>query len=174
VVIYGAAIYLARVRGLTQGEVGALLWIPPLGWEIGYFFWGWVADRMQSRSASIFFALTVLSLPLMLVPKAPSVVLVMAGLFLAMFAGAGFIILSISYATRVFPESQSGLIAGAGAGSWSAVVALVMPVFGRLFDQGSYDAAFALASIFPIAGFLAWRLLAVRHLAIEASANATP
>jgi MFS transporter, ACS family, aldohexuronate transporter len=81
----------------------------------------------------------------------------MIGLFFAMFVGAGFLILSIAYATEVFPVSQSGLIAGVGAGSWSAVVALAMPVFGRLFDQSRYDTAFALAAIFPLLGYAGWR-----------------
>lgn len=155
-VIYGAAIYLARVRGLSQAEVGTLLWIPPLGWEIGYFFWGWVADRMRGRLGTVMLAATVLSVPLLVVPSAPTVPLVMAGLFFAMFAGSAFLILSIVYATEVFPQSQSGLIAGVGAGSWSAMVALVMPLFGRLFDQGRYDWAFFLAALSPVFGYAGW------------------
>jgi ACS family hexuronate transporter-like MFS transporter len=162
-VIYGAAIYLVKVRGLTQGQIGALLWIPPLGWEVGYFFWGWVADRRRGRFGPVFLSLAVLSLPLVLAPRMPSLPIVMASFFFAMFIGAGFIILSIAYGTEVFPPSQSGLIAGAGAGSWSAVVAVVMPVFGRLFDQGRYDAAFALATVFPILGYAGWRTLTVRQ-----------
>jgi MFS transporter, ACS family, aldohexuronate transporter len=156
-VIYGAAIYLTKVRGLTQVEVGSLLWIPPLGWEIGYFFWGWTADRMRGRLQPIFLFITVFSLPLILVPKAGPIWLVMAGLFFAMFVGAGFLILSIAYATEVFPVSQSGLIAGVGAGSWSAAVALAMPVFGRLFDQSRYDTAFTLAAVVPLLGYAGWR-----------------
>jgi hypothetical protein len=39
-----------------------------------------------------------------------------------------------------------------GAGSWSLVVALVMPGVGRLFDLHRYDAAFLIAALFPIAG----------------------
>ena len=30
-----------------------MLWIPPLGWEIGYFFWGWITDRFAAHGASI-------------------------------------------------------------------------------------------------------------------------
>jgi ACS family hexuronate transporter-like MFS transporter len=160
-VIYGASIYLAKVRGLTQGEIGALLWIPPLGWEIGYFFWGWIGDRLAGRFRGVFLTLMVLSLPLVLTPQAPTLPVVMFGFFFAMFAASGFVILSIAYATAVFPVSQSGLIAGVGAGSWSAAVALVMPVFGRLFDQGRYDAAFALATAFPLVGYAGWRLLSL-------------
>jgi ACS family hexuronate transporter-like MFS transporter len=159
-VIYGAAIYLTKVHGLNQVTLGTLLWIPPLGWEIGYFFWGWIADRMRDRFAVLFLILTVLSLPLGIVSQAGAVWLAMAGLFFAMWIAAGFVILAIAYATEVFPVSQSGLIAGAGAGSWSAVVALAMPVFGRLFDQANYDAAFALAAVFPLLGYAGWRWMA--------------
>lgn len=166
-VLYGSSIYLAKVRGLTQGEVGALLWIPPLGWEAGYFFWGWIADRARGRHAKVFVALMILSLNLIAVPYAPAVWMVMAGLFFAMFVAAGFIILPIAHATEVFPQSQSGFIAGAGAGSWSAVVALLMPVFGRMFDQGRYDQAFLLAAVFPAAGYAGWRLLTVSTLNIQ-------
>jgi MFS transporter, ACS family, hexuronate transporter len=162
-VIYGSAIYLANVHHLRQAEIGRLLWIPPLGWEVGYFFWGWVSDRAaQSRQRSrqrILGALMLLSLPLAAAPLAPSVAIVMSQMFFAMFVGAGFIILSIAYATDVFSADYSGLIAGAGAGSWSAVVALIMPVFGKLFDNERYDIAFALAAIFPVAGYAIWWLL---------------
>jgi hypothetical protein len=40
---------------------------------------------------------------------------------------------------------------------------LVMPIFGRLFDQGRYDAAFALATVFPVLGYVGWRTLNVRQ-----------
>ena len=91
---------------------------------------------------------------------APSVAITMVELFFAMFIAAGFVILSIAYATDVFSSGYAGLIAGAGAGSWSAVVALAMPVFGRLFDENRFDAAFLLAAAFPMAGYAAWSLLA--------------
>jgi MFS transporter, ACS family, hexuronate transporter len=166
-VIYGSALYLAQVRGLSQVDIGRLLWIPPLGWEAGYFFWGWISDRVQhSRQRSshmalrwLFGVLMLLSLPLAAAPLAPSVPLVMLELFLAMFVAAGFVILSIAYATDVFSSDYSGLIAGAGAGSWSAIVALVMPVFGRLFDEHYFDVAFTLAAAFPVAGCAIWWLL---------------
>ena len=55
-VIYGAAIFLHKSMGASQLTIGEVLWIPPLGWEIGYFLWGWLADRQvaagrQPRSA---------------------------------------------------------------------------------------------------------------------------
>jgi hypothetical protein len=80
----------------------------------------------------------------------------MAQLFFAMFVAAGFLILPIAYATHVYSRAHSGLIAGLGAGAWSAAVAVIMPVFGRLFDLHRTGTAFVLAAVFPIAGYLAW------------------
>lgn len=160
-VIYSAPLYLNKVRGVSQAGLGALLWIPPLGWEVGYFFWGWISDRFRRRGQvsfnSLFLLLMVLSLPLAMTARAGALPLLMFGLFFAMFIAAGFVILSIAYATEVFSAAYSGLIAGLGAGSWSAVIALVMPVFGRLFDLQRYDTAFGIAAIFPVSGYVLWR-----------------
>ena len=63
---------------------------------------------------------------------------------------------SIAYATHVFAPGHSGLIAGIGAGSYGAIVALTMPLFGRLFDIGRYDVAFAIAALLPAIGYAGW------------------
>ena len=163
-VIYGAPIYLSRALGKSQATIGAVLWLPPLGWEIGYFVWGWLADRPAAGAAGLcrlMAAAAVLSLPLALAARIAPFPLVMAGMFFSMFVASGFIILSMSYATRVYSSSHAGLIAGVGAGAWSALVALVMPVFGRLLDLRAWDAAFGLAALLPVAGFAGWYLLAV-------------
>jgi hypothetical protein len=34
--------------GTDQAFLGKVLWIPPLGWEVGYFFWRWLVDRMTA------------------------------------------------------------------------------------------------------------------------------
>jgi hypothetical protein len=39
------------------------------------------------------------------------------------------------------------------------MVALVMPVFGRLFDQARWSEAFTLATLFPLVGFGIWRYI---------------
>ncbi|HEX6835475.1 MAG TPA: hypothetical protein VF334_02825, partial [Polyangia bacterium] len=160
-VLYAAPLYLGRALGLSQAALGHWLWIPPLGWEIGYFFWGWFVDRMPrtpADDAKLFALLALGGLPLALVPSLSSFAVVMAVLFWAMFISAGFIIGGIAYATRVLLTRQSGLIAGLGAGSWSAMVALTMPLFGRLFDAHAYGRAFVFAALVPVAGFTAWTL----------------
>src|SRR3954452_18338616 len=48
-VLYSAALYLAKPLNHSQEFIGKVLWIPPLGWEVGYFFWVWLADRGLRR-----------------------------------------------------------------------------------------------------------------------------
>jgi ACS family hexuronate transporter-like MFS transporter len=165
-VIYGASLFLNRSLGISQAVIGKVLWIPPLGWEIGYFAWGWAADRQTAagrppRAAfgRLLAAAALLSLPLALAPHASSLASVMALMFLSMFAASGFIILPVAWTSRVYSTRDSGLIAGLGAGSWSLMVALIMPVFGHLFDRGRFDVGFVLAALFPAAGYLGWRIL---------------
>jgi ACS family hexuronate transporter-like MFS transporter len=169
-ILYVAAIYLNQAMGKSQVEIGRVLWIPPLGWEMGYFFWGYVTDRgLRAGHSSLrlhrrlMVLALVFSLPLALTPRINSLPLVMSEMFLAMFVAAGFIILSVSYATSVYSIAHSGFIAGVGAGAWSAVVAIIMPVFGRMFDRQLYEAAFLLATGLPVAGFVLWWLLSVRR-----------
>jgi ACS family hexuronate transporter-like MFS transporter len=165
-VLYGAAIYLANAVGKTQAEIGRLLWIPPLGWETGYFFWGWVTDRFTAHGEStpdirrLFALLAFGSLALAGVPAAGSLALAMPLMFLSMFLAGGFVIAAVAYATAIFSPRNAGFIAGLGAGSWSALVAVVMPGFGRLFDAGRYDAAFWLAGAAPLIGWALWIALA--------------
>src|SRR5690348_16598691 len=87
---------------------------------------------------------------------------VLAAMFLAMFVAAGFVVLSVAYATHVYASDYAGLIAGTGAGSWSLVVAIVMPVFGRLFDTHQHATAFWIATAIPAAGYIGWRCLSLR------------
>ena len=155
-------IYLDRGLHKTQSESAGVLWLPPLGWEMGYFAWGWLADRWgrAREGLSGFRRLTwialVLMLPLAATPWVSSYAGTLLLLFWAMFVAGGNVIVSISYATRVFGSANSGLLAGLGAGSWSALVALVMPWFGRMMDQHRFAEAFGLATLLPVLGFCVW------------------
>jgi ACS family hexuronate transporter-like MFS transporter len=162
-VLYGASIYLGQAMGASQAFIGKVLWIPPLGWEVGYFVWGWLSDRMFRAAGSrvfvlrrLMFAALLMILPFAAVPWIGGVWGVLLLMFLAMFVAAGFVILSLAYATEVYSADHAGFIAGVGAGSWGAAVAICMPVFGRLFDQHRYDVAFLLATVIPVAGYLGW------------------
>ena len=101
----------------------------------------------------------ILSLPLAWMHSLSTGPLVLFDMFLTMFGLAGFVVLSVAYATRAFPPGHSGLLAGIGAGSWGAIVALMMP--GS--DGSSTSPTMPRRSgsqPFSIAGYVIWRALA--------------
>ena len=165
-VLYSASLYLAKPLGYSQEVIVMVLWIPPLGWEAGYFIWGWLSDRAVRRGVPRIQSLgrmmawcAVLTLPFAAIPWMSGLASVMAAMFLAMFAASGFVVLSVAYATHVYSAAHAGLIAGAGAGSWSFLVAILMPWCGRLFDQRRYSLAFWIVTAIPVAGYLLWLVL---------------
>jgi ACS family hexuronate transporter-like MFS transporter len=165
-ILYLSPLYLNRVLGLTQAELGHVLWIPPLGWEVGYFFGGWAADRYASNNARpvrIFVLLAVLGLPLGLVTTTQSVAAVLVLFFWAMFVAGGFVVMALRSAAHAYPREQTALVAGIGAGSWSALVAVLLPLLGRWFDQQWYEATFLLVCAIPVLGTALWIWLSQPH-----------
>ncbi len=163
-VLYGAPVYLGRHLGWDQALLGRVLWLPPLGWEVGYFFWGWIVDRGADRASRerpifgrLFALLSALALPLALTPLVQARAAILGLLFLAMFVSAGFVIVALAETTRRHAEGDAGYLAGLGAGSWSGLM-MLMPLFGRLFDRGEFRGAFAMAAGAPPVGWLLWML----------------
>jgi MFS transporter, ACS family, hexuronate transporter len=158
-IIYLAPLYLAQLLGFTQAELGHILWIPPLGWEIGYFFWGWFTDRFAAanpRPTWMFASFAVLGLPLMAVPAFKNSAAVLGLMFWAMFIASGFVVVSLRTSALAYPREQTGLVAGIGAGSWSALVGLVTPSLGHMFDMKHYSNAFLFCAIVPVFGAFFW------------------
>lgn len=165
-ILYGASIYLHQAVGLSQAEIGAVLWIPPVGWEIGYFVWGFVIDRAlagepggSARRARVMAVAALVSLPLAATPFVSGAAATLALLFVATFAAGGFIMLAVAYATTVYSSASAALISGLGSAAWSGLVALVMPSFGRLLDQRRYGLAFAIVAACPTIGCALWMIL---------------
>lgn len=164
-VLYDAPIHLSRSLGCSQATLGHVLWIPPLGWEVGYFFWGWLIDRATKRGASasaarrFFSILSLLALTLAAAAFTRSPAAVLMLLFVGMFASAGFVIVSLTETTRRNSVEHGGYVAGLGAGAWSGLMMIAMPIFGHLLDRGAYGTAYAIAALCPLAGGLAWRAL---------------
>jgi ACS family hexuronate transporter-like MFS transporter len=158
-ILYLAPLYLNRALGLAQADLGKVLWIPPLGWEIGYFFWGWAADRWASAPpVRLFVLLTAMGLPLAFTTHLVAAPAVLAIFFWTMFVSGGTLVLSLRTAALTYPREQTALVAGIGAGAWSAMVAALLPVLGRWFDQQRYTTAFVFVSLIPLAGTALWWL----------------
>ncbi len=168
IVAYLSPLYLNRALGLSQAQLGRVLWIPLVGWELGYFFWGWVADRYladmpdRRRPARLFVLLTVLALPSVLVTQTRSIPLVLALFFWATFIADGFVVTSLRVGTRIYPSGRTAMVAGIGSGSWSAVQAAVLPIYGRMVDLGWFPTIFISMSLLPIAGTALWFWLSAK------------
>ena len=165
-VLYGAPLHLAHGLGCTQTTIDHVLWVPPLGWEVGYFFWGWVLDRSarsrhrrDDRFGPLFNVLVLLAIPFALTPFVHFLPAVLALMFLQMFVSAGFVIVSLSEVNEWGAERHTAYLSGIGAGSWSGLMAIVMPFFGRLFDRSDYATAYVLAAAAPVVGWALHRAL---------------
>jgi ACS family hexuronate transporter-like MFS transporter len=161
-ILYLIPLYLTRGLGWTQAEAGRVLWIPPLGWEVGYFFWGWISDRYMvsgRKPGQLFCAMGLMGLPVLAITAVQSSAVVLLITFWTMFMAAGFVIVSVRLSALAYPKERAAMVAGIGAGSWSATVALILPWLGLLFDQKRYSAAFMFVGLVPLTGLLIWLLL---------------
>jgi len=164
-IIYMTPLYLARAFGLTPKELGYVLWIPPAGLETGYFFWGWVSDRFERASPRpvwLFFLMALLVLPLSAVHLFNNATIAIALLTFSLFASGGLVVITLRTGAVAYPQDQRSMAAGIGSSSFSAAVALTLPILGGLFDRHEYTTAFALVALLPIAGQTIWWLLPVR------------
>lgn len=165
-VLYQAANYLHNAMGKTQGFIGAVLWIPALGWECGNLFFGWLVDFLASRGmarpAAVRRAMAsaaALAIVFAATPWNHFLPLVLAQLAAGMFLTAGLAIPSLAYASFTFPQRNAGFIAGLASAALGAASTIFMPIFGYLFDLKRYDIAFIVAASGSISGYIAWLLL---------------
>jgi len=168
--LYVAPLYLSRELHQTQASLGHLLWIPPLGWEIGYLAFGRLSDNklmpIARRPGAVFAALSICGLTMAVIPYLNSLVAVMVLLWIAMFIAGGFVVLSLSQGLAAQRGTNPGLLAGICVAAWSVAVAVLMPVIGDMFDQRQYTHAFWLVAIMPAIGTLFWSLLKQRPASV--------
>ena len=153
--------YLEKALGVTQAQLGNILWIPMVGWEAGYFFWGWVADRWVppgtgQRPTWVFLLLSVLALPTALVTFTDSLPVVLALFLWATFVADGFVVMSLRVGADIYPRDQVAMAGGIGSAAWSAVAAIVVPIYMRFIAAGSYTEIFVSVSLLPLVGTLLW------------------
>lgn len=167
-VIYLTPLYLARAFGLTPAQLGFVLWIPPAGLEAGYFFWGWISDRFERASRRpvwLFVLMALMVLPLSAVHLFNSATAAVALLTLSLFASGGLVVVTLRTGALAYPGDQRSMAAGIASSSFSAAVALTLPICGHLFDRQMYTAAFGLVSVLPIVGTMIWWVFPVREVA---------
>jgi ACS family hexuronate transporter-like MFS transporter len=155
-------IYLNRELGVAQADLRGILWMPPLAWGAGYFFWGWIADRFTTgnpRPVGLFLLLTVCSLALGVAPMFASVPAAIALMSWACFIGGGFQMTALKVALYNFPREQAAMMSGIASGAWALLNAGLAEPIGRLFDQQRWSEAFWLVALCPAVGITVWLFL---------------
>jgi MFS transporter, ACS family, hexuronate transporter len=159
------ALYLAQRLQMTQSDVNNVVWIPPLTWGIGYFFWGWAADRYAAnnpRPVGMFLLLTVVSLTLGLVTMTSSVPLAIGLISLSTFIGGGFQMVALKVGSYAFPREQSAMMSGIASGSWSLVNFILLQMIGprtSLMNNQQWEAIFWIIALLPAVGIAIWLVL---------------
>ena len=170
------SIYLAQRLHMTQADVNNVVWIPPLTWGIGYFFWGWAADKFAAnnpRPVGMFALLTAISLTLGLTTMTTSVPLAIGLIGLSTFIGGGFQMVALKVGSYAFPREQSALMSGIASGSWSLVNFILLNAIGAGVTIGSlrilpganlisgqrWEEIFWIIALMPAVGIAAWMVL---------------
>jgi MFS family permease len=161
---------------MTQADVNSVVWIPPLTWGLGYFFWGWAADRYAAnnpRPIGMFLLLTIVSLTLGFVTMTTSVPIAIGLIGLSTFIGGGFQMVALKVGSYAFPREQSALMSGIASGSWSLVNFILLNAIGagvtiagvtilpggNLISAQRWEAIFWIIALMPLAGVAAWMVL---------------
>ena len=159
---YLSALYLSRSFGMSQKDLGYVLWIPPAGLEAGYFFWGWFSDRFapsHRRPRWLFLLMSALCLPLATITLYRSAPIAIALLAFTLFASGGLVVVTLRTGALAYPSNQKSMAAGIASSSFSAGVALLLPICGKFFDAHEYGQAFTLVAVLPLLGVLVWLAL---------------
>jgi ACS family hexuronate transporter-like MFS transporter len=160
------SVYLSAGLDVSQKDVGNLLWMPALAWGIGYFFWGWVADRYAQdnrRPVGLFLLLTALSLVLGTTSWTSSVAITIAIMSWATFIGGGFQMVALKAASYSFPREQAAMMTGIASGSFALVNYILLQTpgigLGALFNEHRYAEAWWIVALCPVVGVIVWLFL---------------
>lgn len=164
------SVYLSAGLGVSQKDIGHLLWMPALSWGVGYFFWGWIADRYAQddrRPARLFLLLTLFSLILGVTSWTSSVAITMAIMSWATFIGGGFQMVALKAASYSFPREQAAMMTGVASGSFALVNYILLQTphwgLGALFNEHRYAEAWWIIALCPLTGVLVWLFLTRRE-----------
>jgi sugar phosphate permease len=159
-------VYLNRGLGVTQAQITQVFWIPPLAWGIGYFFFGWAADRFaanERRPVGFFLLLTMGSLVLALTTLTQSLTTTIALMSWSCFIGGGFQMLALKVGSYAFPREQAAMMSGIASGAWAFVNFFFLRLIGGQgmgwMDTGRWDLIFWVITLMPATGIAMWLFL---------------
>jgi ACS family hexuronate transporter-like MFS transporter len=171
------ALYLSQRLHLSQAGINQLVWIPPLTWGLGYFFWGWAADRFAAdnrRPVGLFLLLTIASLTLGMTTWTNSAVAAIGLISFSTFIGGGFQMVALKVGSYSFPREQAAMMSGIASGSWSLVNFVLLRAIGPWLDwmkNQRWEQIFWLIAILPAVGILMWLALSATERSHTAHAS---
>jgi hypothetical protein len=65
-------------------------------------------------------------------------------------------VMSLHRGARAYSRDQTGMLAGIGSAAYSAVVAILIKIYGPLFDRHLYTPIFISLSLVPMLGTALW------------------
>ena len=155
-------LYLSGPLGISQAGINQIFWIPPAAWCLGYFFWGWAADRFAAESRrpiGMFLLLTVAALALGATTWTRSPTLAILLISWSAFIGGGFQMVALKVGSYAFPREQAAMMTGIASGSWALVNFLLLRLIGPWLNQGRWAEVFWLIALLPPIGIAVWLVL---------------
>jgi ACS family hexuronate transporter-like MFS transporter len=165
------SLYLSQGLRVSQADLQTLLFVPPVAWGVGYFFWGWVADRYAQdnrRPVGLFLLLTAFSLVLGFTTWTTSIAITIAIMSWANFVGGGFQMVALKVGSYSFPREQAAMMTGIASGSWALVNYILLQFLGPLFNQHRYTEAFWMIALCPLVGVVVWLFLSKNQINLTA------
>lgn len=150
-------LYLADERGFNLMQIGAFAWLPFLAADIGSLGGGWLGGRLirggwslDASRKTLIWAGAVLMLGAMPVVSAPSPLLAIALISLALFAIQVKSASLFPLVADMFPARSVATVWGISAAAGSTGGAIFQFGVGRLIDLYSYTPVFAIVSLMGI------------------------
>ncbi|MCS6898359.1 MAG: MFS transporter [Myxococcales bacterium] len=163
--LWGAK-YLVKVHGLTQAQVGNVLWIPPVAFDLGSVIFGDLASRQRcgrpgpvEPARGLVLGAAVLGAAMIGAAQGGSLEVALLSLSLSMAGGGGlFAVATADMMARVPPGSVS-TAGGITAAAQSLTYIVLNPLLGRYLDGGgTYQAILLALGFWVLPGSVLWVL----------------
>lgn len=163
--IWGSKMLVTRF-GMSQKDVGNLLWIPPLFFDAGAVVFGDIASRLRARGGNVkpLFAIGGLSCAaIALVPYAPTPMGAALYVGIAMFGVGAVSVINSSDLLSAMPHELVAVAAGTSAATQSLAYIVSSAIVGRVVAGAGYDAALFGLAVWTIPGVLVWLIWPTRN-----------
>ena len=130
--------------------------------------------RANPRPAWLLFAMGVVGMACCGVAVIHNMPAAIAMMTITQFASGGLVVVTLRTGALNYGAGQRSMTAGIASSSYSAAVAILSPICGRMFDMHHYDRALIVVGLLPLVGTLIWWLLPVRRAVADVASDAPP